>query len=140
MSNPYSDEPYLTAWQYGSDYGSQNPGDTDPQSPDFSSWGYDDDITGYVVQVWREGALAGRDGSSGGASTGDGGSGADSADASGSDLIQLPSDLADELVRFREYYPETTALCDAGDVDTWLQYVVGVEYIPTDDDDDLPVA
>ena len=127
MSNPYSDEPYTTAWQYGYDFGSQNPNDTDPQPPDFSSWGYEEDITGYIVQVWREGALAGRDAASGGGG------------ASGADVIQLPADIAAELAQFREYYPETMALCDAGDVDTWLQSVVGVEYIPVDDDD-VPVA
>ena len=72
MDNPYQgQEPYETAWQQGHDYGAANPGDTSPSPPDFASWGYDEETTTYVAQVWTEGAQAGRDE----AGSGDGGGG-----------------------------------------------------------------
>ena len=148
MSNPYGEEPYVTAWQLGYDYGSQNPTDTSPQPPDFSTWGYDESVTGYCAQVWSEGALAGREATGasvdpgGGAPGGDDGGGAGGGGAgAGDEVISLPEDVATELANLREYYPESFAILDAGNAKTYLRDYVGVEYIPSeDDDDDLPVA
>jgi hypothetical protein len=59
MDNPYQgQDPYQTAWSSGHDYGLQNPGNGNPQAPDFSSWGLDDQTQSYVEQVWREGVVA----------------------------------------------------------------------------------
>jgi len=70
MDNPYSgQEPYESSWNYGYQYGKDNPNDPDPTPPDFSDWGLDDETRGYVEQVWREGALAGREEGQGGESS-----------------------------------------------------------------------
>lgn len=62
VTNPYDGhEPYKTAWQHGHDYGRQNRGSEQPDTPDFSGWGYDAATTKYIDQVWQEGALAGRE-------------------------------------------------------------------------------
>lgn len=62
MSNPYAGQEYYEpAWDQGYEYGTANPDDSQPSSPDFSSWGLDEETTGYVAQVWQEGALAGRE-------------------------------------------------------------------------------
>jgi hypothetical protein len=66
MANPYSEEPYLTVWDQGHEYGAANPSDTDPTPPDYASWGYDETTTGYIVTVWREGVLAGSEEASAG--------------------------------------------------------------------------
>jgi hypothetical protein len=39
----------------------------------------------------------------------------------------LPSELIDEIVNFAERYPQLTALAQAGDSDTYLRHVVGIE-------------
>ncbi len=137
MTNPYDgNEPYQTAWQQGDDYGKSNPNDAQPQTPDFSSWGYAADITTYLGQVWQEGALAGR--SEGAAPSGSSGSPASPGSSGSSDgTVQIPSDLADELARFAEYYPESMAIAQAGDPDTYFRNVVGIE-IPSEQDE--PVA
>jgi hypothetical protein len=70
MANPYTEEPYKTAWDHGHDHGVANPSDTEPTPPDYSSWGYDETTTGYIATVWREGALAGREEGDGGHSGG----------------------------------------------------------------------
>jgi hypothetical protein len=141
MSNPYGDEPYTTAWRQGYEHGQSNPSDTDPQAPDFSSWGYDDDVTGYCAQVWREGALSGREAAASSSSSG-GSSGSSSepgGGASGDGTVQLPADVAEELANMRAYYPESFFLLDSGDGETFLRSI-GVEYIPTSDDDDPPAV
>jgi hypothetical protein len=62
MSNPYAgNEPYQSAWQHGYDYGAQHPQESQPEAPDFSSWEQDETVTGYLAQMWQEGALAGRE-------------------------------------------------------------------------------
>jgi hypothetical protein len=61
MSNPYAGQQYYEqAWQSGYDYAQANQGADTSQPPDFSSWNLDDATTGYVGQVWEEGALAGQ--------------------------------------------------------------------------------
>jgi len=132
MTNAYAgQEPYATAWQQGYDYGQANPSDSQPQAPDYSSWGYDAETTGYVTQVWQEGALAGREAGSGGSSSSSAGGGGGQSNADGT--ITLPSDISAELTNFTSYYPELTALVGAGDGDTYYQNVVGIER-PTDDE------
>jgi hypothetical protein len=110
VDNPYSgQEPYATAWDHGYQYGSQNPNDTDPTPPDFSSWGLDDETKGYVEQVWKEGALAGRE-SGGGQSGGDGGQ---------SGLPHYDAE-SDTLYADAEEFPSLVFLAQCGDVDSWL--------------------
>ena len=61
MDNPYAGrQTYEPAWSAGYDYGRENPTVGSPTPPDFSSWQLDEATLGYVVQVWREGALAGQ--------------------------------------------------------------------------------
>ena len=135
MTNAYEgQEPYATAWQQGYDHGQANPSDGQPQAPDFSSWGYDAETTGYVAQVWQEGALAGREGGGGaapGSSSSSAGGGGGQSNADGT--ITLPDDIRTELANFTSSYPELTALVGAGDGDTYYQNVVGIER-PTDDE------
>lgn len=129
VTNPYDgNEPYQTAWHQGDDYAKSNPSDSQPQTPDFSSWGYEADVTAYLGQVWQEGALAGRDAS---------GAGAGAASGTSDGTVEIPADLADELARFPEYYPESLAMARAGDADTYFRDVVGIE-IPSENDE--PVA
>ncbi|MFL6117713.1 MAG: hypothetical protein ACJ786_41140 [Catenulispora sp.] len=62
MANPYQGQAlYDQAWQSGYDQGSQSPQDSDTAPPVFPPWDLDDEHIGYAQQVWREGALAGRD-------------------------------------------------------------------------------
>jgi hypothetical protein len=62
MSNPYAGQQYYEqAWQMGYDYAQANQNADITQPPDFSSWSLDDTTTGYVAQIWKEGALAGQD-------------------------------------------------------------------------------
>ncbi len=61
MTNPYhGTQPYESAWQHGHEYGIEHPGSEQPETPDFAGWGFDATTTGYIGQVWQEGALAGR--------------------------------------------------------------------------------
>lgn len=145
MTNPYAgNEPYGTAWQQGYDYAQANPNEQAPQTPDFSSWGYDQQTTSYVGQVWQEGALAG--GASGLTGGGQGGQAAQgSAAASGqsgggdANASQLPHYDAesDTLYVDPEEFPALTALAQAGDFDTWLQ---GLGIDPSIFADDQPTA
>jgi hypothetical protein len=60
VDNPYAGQNYYEqAWQTGFNYVQANPGASYDQPPDFSSWGLDATTTGYVRQIWSEGALAG---------------------------------------------------------------------------------
>lgn len=132
-NNPYDgQEPYGTAWQQGYEHGVANPSDTSPQAPDYSSWGYDEETTGYIGQVWQEGALAGREEGSGGQSGGEPGG----QSGGGEGEITLPADLAAEMASFADYYPETTAIAYAGDGDAFYQQYLGFE----PETDDEPVA
>lgn len=112
MDNPYLDqEPYGQAWDLGYQYGQANPGDTDPAAPDLSGWGYDEETTLSATQVWREGALAGREASGTGGSTDD-----------GSTATELPfyDPETDTLYAAVDEFPALVELVRAGDVDTWL--------------------
>lgn len=116
MDNPYLDqEPYGQAWDLGYQYGQANPADTDPAAPDLSSWGYDEETTQSATQVWREGALAGREesGASGGT---DGGTDGDST------ATELPfyDPETDTVYAAVDEFPALVELVRAGDVDTWL--------------------
>ena len=148
MTNPYDgNEPYQTAWQQGYDYATQNPSETSPQTPDFSGWGYDSDITSYLGQVWQEGALAG--GASGvtggGGGTGGAGSGGSSGDpgqgggAGGGGSSELPYYDAetDTLYVSAEEFPALTQMAEAADFDTWLQQL-GID--PSTMADNEPIA
>jgi hypothetical protein len=116
MTNPYAgQEPYEAAWQYGFDYGAQNPTDEQPQAPDFSSWGLDEQTTAYVAQVWAEGALAGRGSGAAGGGTQD-----------GETPVQIPDDLRDEMVNFDQYYPELLALDNSSSPEEWAMNVAGL--------------
>jgi hypothetical protein len=47
--------------------------------------------------------------------------------------------VADQLANMPAYFPESFALYYAGDAETYLRSI-GVEYIPTSDDDDPPAV
>jgi hypothetical protein len=132
MGNPYTDEPYQTCWQQGFEHGQQSPSDTDPTPPDYSSWGYDASVTDYCGQVWKEGALAGREQAGGGGSSG----GSSNADGT----VTLPTDVVAELTGFYEHYPETAAMVNAGDGETYLRQNVGIADVPQEGDDDPAIA
>jgi hypothetical protein len=146
MTNPYAgNEPYDTAWQQGYDYTSQMSSEGQPQTPDFSSWGYDDQTTAYIGQIWQEGALAGQQAAANasGAAPGSGSSAGQPSDGGappgGTDdgAVELPSDVADELANFASYYPETWAVAQATDPDAYVRESLGIDEPPTDDE---PVA
>jgi hypothetical protein len=63
MANPYQGQDgYDRAWQDGYDYGQAHPSESDPAPPAvFAPLDLDGEILGYMQQVWREGALAGRE-------------------------------------------------------------------------------
>lgn len=148
MTNPYvGNEPYQTAWQQGYDQTSQQSSQGQPQTPDFSGWGYDEATTGYIGQVWQEGALAGQEvgnaassaPSSGGSSApapNDGGAPPGGTSADGT--IELPTDIAQELAQFDQYYPEIYAASQASDPETYVRDSIGIEEIPSEHDE--PVA
>lgn len=144
MTNPCNgSEPYQTAWQQGNDYGKQNPGDGQPQAPDFSGWGYDDETAGYIAQVWQEGVLAGREAVPGGGA-GDAGGGADDGgggadDGGGGGVSDLPhyDTETDTLYVNADEFPALDFLVQCGDVDTWLTEI-GID--PSVFSDDEPVA
>lgn len=124
MTNPYSgQEPYESAWNYGYQYGTDYPSDTDPTPADFSGWGLDDETRGYVEQVWREGALAGREASQ----SGSGGT---------SDQLPYYDAESDTLYVDAEEVPSLAFLVQCGDVDTWLREL-GIDPALFDDE---PVA
>lgn len=81
MTNPYHDDPNLSAWQEGYYWGQQNPGSDQPTPPDFSAWSQDPQTVTSLGQVWQEGALAGRGGTD--YQPGDGGGQAAAASAGG---------------------------------------------------------
>lgn len=139
ITNPYANnEPYQTAWQQGYDYAQANPNDQSPQTPDFSSWGYDQQTTNYIAQVWQEGALAG---GASGVTGGGGGQRGQAAQGGGGqgDATQLPHYDADTDTLYvnPEEFPALTALAQAGDFDTWLQ---GLGIDPSIFADDQPSA
>lgn len=136
LDNPYSDDPYKTAWQQGHDYGQQSPNDTSPQTPDFSSWGYDADTSNNIGQVWQEGALAGRTDAGASGSTDSGGA-SPTASGTGDGQITLPADLAAELADLPNQFPESWAMMQAGDGDTYFGQVVALASIPTSDDEEI---
>lgn len=110
MDNPYLDqEPYGQAWDLGYQFGRTNPDETDPGTPDLSGWGYDEETTQSAVQVWREGALAGRE-----ESASSGGS------AEGEPELPFYDPETDTLYAAAEEFPALVELVRAGDVDTWL--------------------
>lgn len=135
MDNPYTDEPYQTAWQQGHDYGGQNPSDESPQTPDFSSWGYDGDTTDSIGTVWQEGALAGRNdsSSSAGSTSPDGGATAQN----DTDAVTLDPSLAAELADLWSQFPETYAMMQCADGDSYFSQVVALDNIPTSDDNEV---
>ena len=118
MGNPYQGQvPYEAAWAQGYEYGQANPGDTGPVSPDFSSWGYDEETTSNIARVWQEGALAGRE---------EGGRG-------GRDL-PFYDQQSDTLYVDAEEFPALVMLSQSGDVDSWLREV-GVDPDTLTDDE-----
>jgi hypothetical protein len=124
MENPYSGQsPYDAAWDYGYQYGRENSNDSDPTPPDFSSWGLDDETRGYVEQIWREGALAGRE-------EGQGGGG-------GASELPFYDPESDTLYASAEEFPALVFMHECGDVDTWLREL-GID--PEMLADDEPVA
>jgi hypothetical protein len=134
MDNPYSgQEPYESAWNYGYQYGKDNPSDTSPTPPDFSGWGLDDQTRGYVEQVWREGALAGREEAQGGSG---GGSGDGSGGDGGSSQLPYYDAESDTLYASADEFPSLVFLAQCGDVDTWLTQL-GIDPAQLNDD---PVA
>jgi hypothetical protein len=144
VTNPYNGtEPYQSAWQQGYDYATQHPAETSPQTPDFSGWGYDSDITGYIGQVWQEGALAGGGSgvTGGGGGAGGTGSGGEPGQAGGTagGASELPHYDAetDTLYVSAEEFPALTQLAEAADFDAWLQQL-GID--PRTMADDEPVA
>jgi hypothetical protein len=94
MTNPYSQDPYQSAWQEGYSWGQRNPGEEQPTPPDFSAWAQDAQTVSYIGQVWQEGALAGRGGTghqpgdSGGATGGGAGATAPAGGTGGGGQVQ----------------------------------------------------
>lgn len=122
MENPYTgQEPYGQAWDLGYQYGRANTGESDPSPPDFSGWDLDADTRVSTEQVWREGALAGREDAAAPAPTDPPVMPPEEPPPSGG-TSELPTydESTDTLYASSEDFPALVELVQAGDIDTWL--------------------